>query len=108
MVAPSAVDIAVIGGGISGLGVALEAALNGFEVALFEKGPLASATSANSLRIMHGGIRYLQQMNLPRVMESVRAQAELLADFPDIVRPLPCVMPLTSGGLKSAVPMKVA
>lgn len=108
MTLPGKVDIAVIGGGISGLGVSLEAALNGFSVALFERDELAAATSNNSLRIIHGGIRYLQQLHVPRVLESLRAQAELLADFPDIIKPLPCLMPLSSSGMKSRLPMSCA
>ena len=102
------VQVAVVGAGISGLGVALRACQAGYSVALIEQGTLASATSANSLRIIHGGLRYLQHFDLPRVIESVRAQSSLLTDFPDLVVPLPCVMPVKSYGLKSRIPSACA
>lgn len=98
-------DIAIIGGGISGLGVALEASKNGFSCIVLEKGKCCRATSNNSLRIIHGGLRYLQHLDFSRVLESAHAQAELLKMAPDLVLPLPCVMPLSRFGLKSAIPM---
>ncbi len=98
-------EIAIIGGGISGLGVALEAAKNGFSCLVIEKGKCCKATSDNSLRIIHGGLRYLQHLDFSRVLESAHAQAELLKMAPDLVIPLPCVMPLSRFGLKSAIPM---
>ena len=101
----SVYDIAIIGGGISGLGVALEAAKNGFSCLVIEKGKCCKATSDNSLRIIHGGLRYLQHLDINRVLESAHAQAELLKMAPELVKPLPCVMPLSRFGLKSAIPM---
>lgn len=101
-------DIAVIGGGISGLGIAAEAAAHGFSVLLFERGKFSAATSAHSLRIIHGGLRYLQQFDIPRVLESAQAQHEILSRYPKHVSPLPCVTPLASSGLKSRFPMMLA
>lgn len=100
-------EIAVVGGGIAGLGVAERALRHGLSVVLYEKGALACGTSANSLRIIHGGIRYLQHLNFQRVLDSAAAQGELLRDFPDLMRPLRCIMPLQQSGMKSAVPMQI-
>jgi len=97
-------DIIVLGGGISGLGVAREAARGGFEVLLLEKGRCVSAASAGSLRIIHGGFRYLQNLDIGRVIHSLKAQQELLREYPDFIKPLPCMMPLERWGLKSRLP----
>lgn len=101
-------DIAVIGGGITGLGVARAATRRGLSTVLFEAGRCAGQTSNNTLRIMHGGFRYLQQLNLLRVARSLRDQTELLRELPAVIRPLPCLMPLTRWGLKSAPPAAAA
>lgn len=101
-------DVVVVGGGSAGLGVARAAAERGFSVALFERDECGRATSDNSLRIVHGGFRYLQSLDIPRVIESLRAQATLCAEFPDIVTPLPCVMPLEPFGLRSRPPIFIA
>ncbi len=101
-------DLIVIGGGSAGLGVGFRAAMRGLKVLLLEKHVLGGKASGASLRIMHGGFRYLQTLNIPRVMESARAQAELLETFPDLISPLRCVMPLTKFGFKSKYPVKAA
>lgn len=85
-------DILVIGGGVHGAAVALEAAALGHEVLLVDKQDFCSGVSANSLRIIHGGLRYLQTADLKRSRESAREQAELLRYAPHLVRPLPCLM----------------
>ena len=94
-------DLAVIGGGVSGLGVALEAARKNARVVLLEKSALCSATSANSLRIIHGGLRYLQHLDLIRSLRSRRDQAFLLQWAPECITPLDCYLPLSAAGLKS-------
>ena len=101
-------DVVVIGGGISGLGVALKSSKTGLSTILIEKDRVAGATSNNSLRIIHGGFRYLQSLNMPRVLQSIRAQNELLSLFPELIVPLPCLMPLNKVGLKSKLPICVA
>lgn len=101
-------DIIVIGGGISGLGMAYEASNAGFELLLLEKTTFGSATSANSLRIIHGGLRYLQTLGLSRSINSIRAQSELLKKFPEIIKPLPCIYPLSGSGLKCPLTMSFA
>lgn len=89
-------DLLVIGGGIYGTALALEAARRGLSALLLERGDFGSATSWNSLRIVHGGLRYLQRLDLRRFQESVAERRWLLRHFPDLVEPLPCLMPLYS------------
>lgn len=101
-------DLVVIGAGIAGLGVARAAVQKGMSVVLFDAGSIAGATSANSLRIMHGGFRYLQSLNLARTWSSLCAQVELLTEFPDLIKPLPCLMPLAGAGMKSRYPVAAA
>jgi glycerol-3-phosphate dehydrogenase len=100
-------DIAVIGGGISGLGIALEGSRQGLRVALLERGKLASQTSANSLRIIHGGLRYLQSLNILRAINSLKAQAELLDFAPELIKPIQCLLPLSKFGLRSKLPAAI-
>lgn len=94
-------EIIIIGGGISGLGVAARACQLGLSPLLLEAKSVAAATSNNTLRIIHGGFRYLQQLNLPRVIRSLNDQTKILSRFGDAVAPLPCLMPLSARGLKS-------
>ncbi len=101
----SAYDLAVIGGGISGVGVALEASRLNIKTALFEKERCLSATSNNSLRIIHSGFRYLQNFALGRVLESTFAQHELHSWAPEYFTELPCLLPLQAFGLKSKLPI---
>jgi glycerol-3-phosphate dehydrogenase len=93
-------DVAIVGGGIYGAALVREAALRGLSTALIEKGDFCCATSANSLKIIHGGLRYLQQADLIRVRESVRERRAMLRIAPHLVRPLLCLMP-TTGFMKS-------
>ncbi len=101
-------DIIVIGGGISGLGVLSHAAREGYQTLLLERKLCAQATSDKSLRIIHGGFRYLQTFDLFRVLQSIRDQAALLKNYPQFITPLQCVMPLEQTGLKSQLPVKAA
>lgn len=94
-------DVAVVGGGIHGAWIARRAARAGYRVALIERNDFGAATSANSLKILHGGLRYLQHLDLPRMRSSIRARREFLRATPHLARPLPCVMPLQSFGLRS-------
>src|SRR5690349_4130260 len=87
-------DLLVIGGGIYGATLALEAARRGLAALVVERGGFGGETTWNSLRIVHGGLRYLQSLDLPRFYESVRERRWFLQSFPDLVRPLPCLMPL--------------
>ena len=101
-------DVSVIGGGVAGIGVAIECAKLGLSVHLFERSRLCSATSGNSLRIIHGGIRYLQNFDFSRTLESIQAQEELIQFAPGLIRRLPCLMPLRAFGLRSRLPAAIA
>ena len=91
------VDLLVIGGGITGAGIARDAALRGFRVALVDKGDFASGTSSHSSRLIHGGIRYLEQRDFRLVVESSRERRVLLRIAPHLVRPLPFLFPVYRG-----------
>jgi glycerol-3-phosphate dehydrogenase len=91
--ADSVYDLLVVGGGIQGACVAWDAAARGLSVALVEKGDFCSATSANSLKIIHGGLRYLQHADFKRVRESMRERACLMRIAPHLVHPLPVLIP---------------
>ena len=93
-------DLVVIGGGIYGISVAWDATLRGLSVALLERGDFVNATSANSFRIVHGGIRYLQHADLPRVRESSHERRTLLRVAPHLVEPLPIIIPTYGHGMQ--------
>ena len=88
-----AFDIAVIGGGATGLGVALDAAARGFSVVLLEADDFAKGTSSRSTKLVHGGVRYLAQGNVALVREALQERACLLANAPHLAQPLAFVMP---------------
>lgn len=94
-------DLVIVGCGVYGAAVAREAALRGLSVAVVEKGDFCHGTSANSLKIIHGGLRYLQQADILRIRESVRERKALMTIAPHLVHPLPCAMPTTGHGMKS-------
>jgi glycerol-3-phosphate dehydrogenase len=90
-------DVVVIGGGITGAGVALDAASRGFSVALVEKADYASGTSSRSSKLIHGGLRYLQNFDLGLVREALLERQLLVKLAPHIVRPLKLVVPAFDG-----------
>lgn len=90
-------DIAVIGGGITGAGVAREAVLAGYRVALIERDDFASGTSSRSSRLVHGGVRYLEHGHIALVFESSRERQTLLRIAPHLVRPLAFTWPVYKG-----------
>jgi glycerol-3-phosphate dehydrogenase len=90
-------DVVVIGGGITGAGVARDAALRGLQVALFERADFASGTSSRSSRLIHGGVRYLEHGHLRLVFEASRERRILLRIAPHLVRPLPFTWPVYEG-----------
>lgn len=90
-------DIAIIGGGITGAGVAREAALAGYRVALLERDDFASGTSSRSSRLVHGGVRYLEHGYIALVFESSRERQTLLHIAPHSVRPLSFTWPVYRG-----------
>lgn len=86
-------DLAVVGGGATGLGVALDAALRGFSVVLLESHDFGGATSSRSTKLLHGGVRYLAQGNIALVREALAERASVLKLAPHLAQPLPFVMP---------------
>jgi glycerol-3-phosphate dehydrogenase len=99
------VELVVLGGGIAGLGVAREAVGRDLTTILVEADKVAHATSNNTLRIIHGGFRYLQSFDIRRMCKSLRDQRDLFEQIPEALKVLPCIMPLQRFGLKSAVPV---
>ena len=87
-------DVVVVGAGMTGAGVALDAASRGLKVALIEAGDIASGTSSKSSKMVHGGLRYLQQREFRLVYENLRERQRLLENAPYLVRPLPFLIPL--------------
>ena len=101
-------DVLVVGGGIYGVTTAREATLRGLKVALIERGDFGHATSANSLKIIHGGLRYLQHGDFKRMRRSIRARSELLRIAPHLIGPLMFVMPTYGHLLKGREVMALA
>jgi glycerol-3-phosphate dehydrogenase len=92
--ASSPFDVVVIGAGMTGAGVAVDAASRGLRVALIDRGDVASGTSSKSSKMVHGGLRYLQQREFRLVYENLRERQRLLANAPYLVEPLPFLIPL--------------
>jgi glycerol-3-phosphate dehydrogenase len=92
-------DLLVVGSGIQGGCIAWDAALRGLRVALVERDDFGAATSANSLRIIHGGLRYLSRGDFPRMRESIAERSALLRIAPGLVEPLPVLMPTGPPGV---------
>src|SRR6266516_4558679 len=90
-------DVLVIGGGLTGAGVALDAAARGYSVALVEKVDFASGTSSKSTKLVHGGIRYLPNFDFALVHEALVERGLLLQNAPFLVSPVPFVLPLYKG-----------
>ena len=87
-------DFLIIGGGITGAGVAWDAASRGYKVALVEKEDFAHGTSSRSSKLVHGGLRYLENYEFGLVHEALTERTYLLESCPHIVRPLPFYMPV--------------
>jgi glycerol-3-phosphate dehydrogenase len=101
-------DVLVVGGGIHGAITAWDAALRGVSVALIERGDFGSGTSQNSLKIIHGGLRYLQDGNLSRIRTMSRERTTWMKIAPHLVHPLPCLMPTTQKISRSPLAMAMA
>ena len=86
-------DLAVAGGGATGMGVAVDAASRGYGVVLFEQSDFGKGTSSRSTKLVHGGVRYLQQGNISLVMEALKERGFLLQNAPHLVHDLPFVVP---------------
>src|SRR6266699_5148266 len=86
-------DIIVVGGGATGMGVAVDAAARGYSVLLLEQSDFGKGTSSRSTKLVHGGVRYLEQGNLSLVMEALKERGLLLQNAPHLVRNLGFVVP---------------
>ena len=101
-------DLLIIGGGIYGAAAAWEASLRGLAVAVIDKGDFGSATSSNSLKIIHGGLRYLQHADLIRMRESISERRIVMRIAPHLVQPFPCLMPTYGHRIKGPEVMALA
>jgi len=86
-------DVAVIGGGATGLGIAVDAALRGFSVVLFEEFDFCKGTSSRSTKLVHGGVRYLAQGDVFLVMEALKERGILLRNAPHLVKDQTFIIP---------------
>src|SRR5215470_12999456 len=101
-------DLLVIGGGVQGAALAHVASSRGLRVALIEREDFASGTSSNSWKILHGGLRYLQQLDIVRMRSSTLARREWMRLAPSLVRPLPCAISSRGSGTRSPAAFAVA
>src|SRR5215831_9236485 len=87
-------DIVIIGGGATGLGSAVDAASRGYKTLLIEQFDFGKGTSSRSTKLVHGGVRYLEQGNIKLVMEALRERGYLLKNAPHLTTALPFVVPV--------------
>lgn len=99
-------DVVVVGGGVTGAGVVLDAASRGLRAALVERDDFASGTSSKSSKLVHGGLRYLQQGEVGLVYEALAERQRLLKNAPHLVKPLPFLIPMMGKG--GVIPAKIA
>jgi glycerol-3-phosphate dehydrogenase len=104
----SAFDAVVIGGGVYGILLALEGASRGQRVLLIERDDFGGGASFNHLRTIHGGLRYLQSLDLRRAITSNHQRLWWLRNFPDLVHPISCLMPLYNRGLRRPAAFRAA
>ena len=97
----------MIGGGINGTGAAWELARRDYDVTLYEKGVCGAQTSSSTTKMIHGGLRYLEHMQFALVRESLRERAWLLANLPELVKPLEILLPMYRDSPRSRAVVKV-
>jgi len=100
-------DVVILGGGMAGAGAARELALRGASVALLDKGDFASGTTSRSSKLVHGGLRYLELLDVGLVRESLRERETLRRLAPHVVRPLPFLVPVYRGGSRGLVKVRI-
>lgn len=105
--ADSTFDLVVIGGGVFGAAAAWDAAQRGLSVALIERGDFAGYTSANSYKVVHGGIRYIQHGDVYRIRQSAGERSAFLRIAPHLVKPLPIAVPTYGMGMKGKAALRV-
>ncbi|MDP9084458.1 MAG: glycerol-3-phosphate dehydrogenase/oxidase [Pseudomonadota bacterium] len=101
-------DVVVIGGGIAGACTAWDAAMRGLRVALIEQADFGGGTSAQSLKVLHGGIRYLQHLDIARLRESCAERGAFLRIAPHLTRPIPFALPTYGWGMRGKTPLRAA
>jgi glycerol-3-phosphate dehydrogenase len=101
-------DLIIVGGGIYGVMLSLEAVRRNLRPLMLEKNDFSGATSLNHLRTVHGGLRYLQKLDLPRFIESIKERKWFLKYFPQYVTPMACLMPLYGKGLHRNSVLRIA
>jgi glycerol-3-phosphate dehydrogenase len=101
------VDAVIVGGGMAGAGVARELALRGLSCILVEKADFGSGTTSRSSKLIHGGLRYLELFDFGLVRESLRERETLARLAPQLVRPLPFLVPVHAGGTRSLVKVRI-
>jgi len=101
-------DLLVIGAGVYGAWAAWDAALRGLSVGVIDRGDFGGATSANNLRVIHGGLRYVQHLDFHRMRESIREQRALMHVAPHLVHPMMCAVPTYGRGRRSRLAFRVA
>lgn len=101
-------EVLIIGGGILGLFIAWDAALRGLSVALIDKGDFGGETSSNSLRIIHGGLRHIQSLDLRVASRFKREQSIFMNLAPDLVKPMPVIIPLYNKSSLIKYPLDIA
>jgi glycerol-3-phosphate dehydrogenase len=106
--ASNVLDVLVVGGGAHGATIAYHTAMAGYKVAIVDKNDFCNATSANSLKIIHGGLRYLQHLNIKRMRHSIIARREMMQLAPHLVQPLSCIMPAYGHGMRGRKIMQAA
>src|SRR5512147_1625990 len=99
-------DVLVVGGGIYGLTIAYDAAQRGLSVALIERADFGSGASFNHLRTIHGGLRYLQTLDIARARESAVERRVLATVAPNAVRPIPFALPLYGSFTRGVTAMR--
>ncbi|MDP9194722.1 MAG: glycerol-3-phosphate dehydrogenase/oxidase [Acidobacteriota bacterium] len=99
-------NIAVIGGGINGCGIAWELARRGYGVVLYEKGTCGAQTSSATTKMIHGGLRYLERMHVGLVRESLRERSWLLRNLPALVKPLEIMLPVYQDSPRSRITIR--
>ena len=100
-------DVVVVGGGMAGAGVARDLAQRGLSCVLVEKVDFAAGTTSRSSKLIHGGLRYLELFDFRLVRESLRERETLARLAPNLIRPLPFLMPVYRGGPRSLVKVRL-
>ena len=99
-------DLLIVGGGINGCAIARDASLRGAKACLIEKNDFAAGASGKTTKLIHGGIRYLEQFNFKLVYEALHERATLLKTAPHLVRPIEFVIPVYRNDPRSLLKIK--